>query len=77
LASWRSGAIRTTFQARPTRSSPPMISAEMSISRLRSPCWAERGNALWLWCHASPSDGSASQATFVDWSSMSKRRRPN
>jgi hypothetical protein len=29
-----------------------------------------------LWCQASPSDGTASQNTFVDWSSVSNRRRP-
>ena len=68
--------IRTTFQARPTFSMPPMIHADGSISYQRRPWAAERGNAWWLWCHASPSDGSASHATLVEWSSMSKRRRP-
>jgi hypothetical protein len=29
-----------------------------------------------LWCHDSPSEGSASQKTLVEWSSTSKRRRP-
>jgi hypothetical protein len=29
-----------------------------------------------LWCQASPSDGSASQKTLVEWSSMANRRRP-
>jgi hypothetical protein len=55
---------------------PTMIVPEMSISRRRRPWCAERGNAWWLWCQASPSDGSASQATLVDWSATSKRRRP-
>src|ERR687893_800849 len=45
-------------------------------SQRRRPCDAERGNAWWLWCHASPSEGSASQATLVDFSSVSKRRVP-
>src|SRR5215216_2179211 len=37
---------------------------------------AERGKAWWLWCHDSPNEGSASHATFVEWSSVSKRRLP-
>ncbi len=49
---------------------------ERSISYQRRPWKAERGNAWWLWCQDSPSDSTASQPTFVDWSSMSKRRRP-
>ena len=48
----------------------------MSTSHQRRPCVAERGNAWWLWCHDSPSDGIASQKTFVDSSSVWKRRRP-
>src|SRR6185312_14444202 len=57
LARWRSGEIRTTFQASPTRSIAPMTSAEMSTSHQRSPCFAERGNAWWLWCQDSPNEG--------------------
>ena len=53
-----------------------MSIAERSTSHQRRPWRAERGKAWWLWCQASPSDGMASQSTFVDWSSMSKRRRP-
>ena len=36
-ARWRSGVMRTTFQARPTRSIAVMISPEGSISRRRRP----------------------------------------
>src|SRR4051794_33978114 len=53
-----------------------MSIAEMSTSYLPGPWRAERGNAWWLWCHDSPNVGIASQATFVDLSSTSKRRRP-
>ena len=48
----------------------------MSISHQRSPCIAERGKAWWLWCQDSPIVGRASQNTFVDLSSVGKRRRP-
>src|SRR6185437_9289650 len=75
---WRSGAMLTTFRARPTFSSMVMTSAEGSSirSHRRSPCAAERGNAWWLWCHASPNESSASHATLVEWSSVWKRRVP-
>ena len=53
-----------------------MTAADGSSSQARRPCAAERGKAWWLWCQASPSDGSASQKTFVEWSSTAKRRRP-
>jgi hypothetical protein len=76
LASWRSGEIRTTFQASPSRCIAPMMSPETSTSHQRRPWLAERGKAWWLWCHASPSEGSASQATLVEWSSTANRRRP-
>src|ERR687887_883171 len=76
LASWRSGEICTTFQARPSRRIARITSPEGSSSHARRPCEAERGNAWWLWCQASPSDGSASQRTLVEWSSIGKRRRP-
>src|SRR3712207_7427561 len=72
-SAWRSGEMRTTFHARPSFSMPRMTSAERSTSYQRRPWAAERGNAWWLWCHASPSEGTASQATFVEWSSTSKR----
>ena len=38
-----------------------MTAADGSSSHARRPCAAERGNAWWLWCQDSPSDGSASQ----------------
>ncbi len=63
--------IRTTFHAQPTRTIPRMIQPDGSSSNQRIPWLAARGNAWWLWCQASPSDGSASQATFVDRSSTS------
>ena len=74
---WRSGVIVTTFQTRPSLShaaddQPP----DGSGSHRRRPCSAERGNAWWLWCQASPNEASASQETLVDSSSVSKRRRP-
>ena len=75
-AACRSGEMRTTFQARPTRSSAPITQAEGSISRRRRPCTAERGKAWWLWCQDSPKEISESHATFVLWSSSGKRRRP-
>src|SRR3954452_24208664 len=50
--------------------------AEMSTSHHFRPCLADRGNAWWLWCQDSPKDGSASQKTLVEWSSVAKRRRP-
>ena len=53
-----------------------MTRAEGSTSQRLRPCSAERGNAWWLWCHASPIEGIASQATLVDLSSISNRRRP-
>ena len=60
----------------PTRSIAQMTIGEMSISKRPRPWRAERGKAWWLWCHDSPNVGIASQATFVDLSSTSKRRRP-
>ena len=76
LACWRSGVIRTTFLAMPTFSIAQMSIAEMSTSNLPRPWRAERGKAWWLWCQDSPKVGIASQATFVDLSSTSKRRLP-
>src|SRR5436190_23868360 len=73
---WRSGVIRTTFQISPSFSIAQMTHADGSSSSRPRPWTAERGKAWWLWCHASPRLGSASQNTFVDSSSTSKRRRP-
>ena len=76
FCAWRSARSRT--RSTPARDSrrPPMSAAEGSISYHFRPWRAERGNAWWLWCQASPSDGRASQNTFVDSSSTSNRRRP-
>ena len=76
FCAWRSGAMRTTSHTRPSFSIARMTPAEGSSSRRPMPCTAERGKAWWLWCHASPSVGRASQKTLVEWSSTSKRRRP-
>ena len=73
---WRSGVIATTFHTRPTFSIAADDHADGSSSQRPRPWRAERGNAWWLWCQDSPSDGSASHQTLVDWSSTSKRRRP-
>ena len=48
----------------------------MSSSRVRRPWKADVGKAWWLLCHDSPNVASESQATLVDASSVSKRRRP-
>ena len=66
FSSWRSGVIRITFQASPTRSSPEISSPDGSISQRLRPWNAERGKAWWLWCQDSPSDSSASHATLVE-----------
>ena len=63
---WRSGVIRTTFQARPTCCIPPMIAPDGSSSQRRRPWTAERGKAWWLWCQASPSEASESHQTLVE-----------
>jgi hypothetical protein len=76
FAAWRSGEMRTTVWISLRRSMTLMTAAEMSISHGLRPWTAERGNAWWLWCQDSPNVGIASQATFVDLSSTSKRRRP-
>ena len=70
--------MRTTLRARPSFSRPLITSAEGSsaCSQRRSPWAAERGNAWWLWCQDSPNESSDSQATLVDWSSVSNRRVP-
>ena len=68
--------ISTTFQASPSRCIARITQPPGSTSHQRSPCSAERGKAWWLWCHDSPNEGSASQKTFVDWSSVLNRRRP-
>ncbi len=73
---WRSGAIRTTFQASPTRSIAEIVNPETSISHQRRPWSALRGKARWLWCHDSPSEGIASHVTLVERSVMSNRRLP-
>ena len=62
----RSGLIRTTFQARPTRCMAPMIAPDGSSSQRRRPWIAERGKAWWLWCQASPREASESHQTLVD-----------
>ena len=76
FSAWRSGAIRTTFQASPTLSIVRITSADRSSSQRLRPCSAERGKAWWLWCHASPIDGRAIHHTLVDLSSISNRREP-
>jgi hypothetical protein len=76
FCAWRSGAMRTTFHTRPSFSIPRISHADGSSSRRPRPWAADRGKAWWLWCQASPSDGSASQKTLVEWSSTSKRRWP-
>src|SRR6185312_12650266 len=78
LLSCRSGLTRTTFQTIPSFSSAPIARPLGSARRSsgRSPWNADVGKAWWLWCHDSPSDGSASQKTLRDSSSVSKRRRP-
>ena len=53
---WRSGEIRTTFHARPSRCIAQMIAPDGSSSQRRRPWTAERGKAWWLWCQASPSE---------------------
>ena len=55
---------------------PRISQPDRSISYQRRPWKAERGKAWWLWCQDSPSEGRASQKTLVEWSSVSKRRRP-
>ncbi len=47
-----------------------------SSSYQRRPWKAERGNAWWLWCHASPREASESHQTLVERSSVAKRRAP-
>ena len=47
-----------------------------SSSRRRSPWNADVGNAWWLLCQDSPKVESDSQATLLDWSLVTKRRRP-
>src|SRR4029077_2005463 len=74
LAAWRSGAIRTTSQARPTFSSDQITAADGSICLFFMPCTAEVGKAWWLLCQASPKVGIASQARFRDSSVVSKSR---
>ena len=49
---------------------------ETSNSHQRRPWNAERGNAWWLLCQASPMEGVASQNTLPEWSSVAKRRLP-
>ena len=66
----RSGVTLTTSQASPTRARPRISQPEGSSSYQRRPWKADCGKAWWLWCQASPSDGSASQKTFVDSSSV-------
>src|SRR5215213_2249169 len=73
---WRSLVIITTFQASPSRFIARITHPPGSTSHHRRPCSAERGNAWWLWCHDSPKEGSASQKTLVDWSSVRNRRWP-
>ena len=60
--------ISTTFQASPVRLMVRMIQPDGSsaASQRLSPENAERAKAWWLWCQASPSDGSASQVTLVE-----------
>ncbi len=58
--------ISTTFQASLTRRIPRITQPVGSISQLRSPWKAERGNAWWLWCHDSPMESAESQKTLVE-----------
>src|SRR5258708_25821826 len=66
FTAWRSGLIRTTSHTTPSFSSAAITQAEGSSSRRRRPWPAEVGKAWWLLCHASPSDGSASQRRLRD-----------
>src|SRR3712207_6874546 len=50
---FRSG--RRTLRASPASSMPRMIAYDGSNCSRCSPCFAEVGNAWWLWCQPSPS----------------------
>ena len=62
-----------TFRTSPIFSQPAIIQPDRSTWRHESPWKADVGKTWWLWCHDSPSEGSASTQLFVDWSLVGER----
>src|SRR5690348_2821149 len=67
---------RRTFRTSPSFSHTPISSPDRSGWRHDRPWKAEVGKTWWLWCHDSPSEGSASTQLLVEWSAARNGRRP-
>ena len=74
--SWRSGLIRTTSQARPSFSSRVMSARRCRSPTSASPAGRRAGTRGGCGATTRPATGSRARTTFVDWSSISKRRLP-